>query len=253
VTVAAKVTETKRVLDLTNDFDFMKMVRDAESEARLNPHRYLEMGEDVLVWKMPSFDLGPEQVKILMKKARKCRALVVDLRGNPGGSVDALLDLIGRLFDRDVKVADLKGRRAGKPLVAQGSGKDAFAGKVVALVDAPSSSAAELFARVLQLEKRGVVLRDRTAGAVMLAVSKGYSLGVDRLIFYGATITEADLVMSDGLSLEGRGVTPDELLLPSAEDLAAERDPVLARALELAGLKRTGKQAGAMFPLQWRP
>jgi len=53
--------------------------------------------------------------------------------------------------------------------------------------------------------------------------------------------------MSDGVSLEKRGVTPDETLLPSGADLAARRDPALARAVTLLGGTLTPEQAGAFF------
>jgi C-terminal processing protease CtpA/Prc len=48
--------------------------------------------------------------------------------------------------------------------------------------------------------------------------------GADVQIFYGASITEADLIMGDGKSLEHAGVAPDEVILPTAADLAAGRD-----------------------------
>ncbi len=74
------------------------------------------------------------------------------------------------------------------------------------------------------------------------------SIGMETKMFYGVQITEADVVMSDGGRLEGVGVTPDELLLPTAADLAAHRDPVLARAITLAGVPITAEKAGLMYP-----
>ena len=58
--------------------------------------------------------------------------------------------------------------------------------------------------------------------------------------------------MPDGRSLEGSGVTPDELLLLTGGDLAAGRDPVLARAAALAGLELDALAAGGLFPFEWK-
>jgi len=121
------------------------------------------------------------------------------------------------------------------------------------LIDSKSGSAAELFARVIQLEKRGVVIGDVTQGAVMEAKHYEEKAGVDTVIFYGASVTEWDLVMSDGKSLEHVGVTPDEILLPSPHALANGRDPVLAHAVEMLGVKITGEEAGKAFPYEWPP
>ncbi|MBP1770638.1 MAG: hypothetical protein H6P96_1256 [Candidatus Aminicenantes bacterium] len=76
-------------------------------------------------------------------------------------------------------------------------------------------------------------------------------MGAEFSIFYGLMITESDLIMADGQSLEGIGVVPDELLLPTAQDLAAGRDPVLAKAVSLAGGLILPEEAAKQFPYIW--
>ena len=72
------------------------------------------------------------------------------------------------------------------------------------------------------------------------------------MVFYGASITDADIIMTDGKSLERVGVVPDELKLLTPADLASKLDPVLAYAASLAGVTISPQKAGGMFPIEWR-
>ena len=251
--VMAKVTERKRRLDLTEPGggDLWTLIRESENEERLYRNRYYELGDDLLIWKMPLFD-SEQVIDDMMRKVRKHKALVLDLRGNPGGAEDALKRMIGYFVDHEVKVGDFKRRKETKPLLAKTQGDNAFSGKLVVLIDSRSASSAEIFARIMQMEKRGTIIGDRSAGAVMRAEGHSYQLGADVVVLYAASITDADLIMTDGKSLERTGVTPDELLLPTAADLAAKRDPVLARAAALVGVKLDPEKAGSIFPVEWR-
>lgn len=248
--LAAKVQQGKMVIHLLKDWG--ELIREAEAEDRLERNRFYEQ-DGIVVWKMPTFSFDPVLADSLMSDRVKGRsALVLDLRGNPGGYVETAERFVGNFFDHDVKIADRKGRKELKPSQASGHGESAFKGKLVVLVDSKCSSASEIFARLMQIEKRGVVIGDRTSGMVMESRVFQHELGTDSVILYGANISHADMVMSDGQSVEHRGVMPDELLLPTPEDMAAHRDPVLARAINLAGGKITAEKAGTLFPLEWK-
>ncbi len=203
-----------------------------------------------LPWKMNEFDLSEFQVDDVMSKAKKHKTLVLDLRGNSGGWVLTITRLISNLFDRDVKIGESKYRKETKPVVAKSRGDKAFAGKLIVLVDSRSASAAEVLARTVQLEKRGTVIGDQTAGAVMTSKQFQHQIGLDVVIFFAVSVTVSDLVMSDGKSLEHHGVTPDELKLPTAEDLATGKDVVLSYAASLAGVTLDPVEASKFFPLE---
>lgn len=255
VEIAAKIRDTKRVTDLTGEngaSDIWDLIRDEETQEHLMRAQTVEYGDQVTVLKVPEFRFSALEVESMLGKAHRHDNLVIDLRGNPGGSVDTLKYLVGGMFDKEVKIADRVGRKDTKPEIAKPI-HNPYLGKLVVLVDARSASAAELFARVIQLQKRGVVIGDVTEGAVMEAKHYQEKAGVDTVIFYGASVTEWDLVMSDGKSLEHVGVTPDELLLPSPHALANGRDPVLAHAVETLGAKITAEEAGKAFPFEWPP
>jgi hypothetical protein len=61
----------------------------------------------------------------------------------------------------------------------------------------------------------------------------------DTATFFGASITDADLIMGDGNSLEHVGVTPDKLIVPGAA--------------ELVGTKNNPEEAENLFPIEWLP
>ncbi|HWH79043.1 MAG TPA: S41 family peptidase, partial [Candidatus Binatus sp.] len=198
--VMAKVRQGKRRLDLTgssSENDIWDLIREGENEDRLRRHRYYEMGDEALIWKMPQFDLDERGIDDLMAKAKKRKGLVLDLRGNPGGAEETLKYLLGYFVDADVKIGDIKRRKETKELMVKARG-GGFKGKLVVIIDGESGSSAEIFARMIQMEKAGTVIGDRSAGAVMRAKGYHFQLGADTVVFYGASITDADLIMTDG-------------------------------------------------------
>jgi carboxyl-terminal processing protease len=212
--------------------------------------RFGESG-DVLVWKLTSFERRGRAITDGVERARRHRALVVDLRGNGGGDSDALRKFAGAFFPgpAPVTLGWLRSRKQTRALAAdRWPPTRAFAGPLVVVVDSDSASASEVFARTVQLRSRGTVVGDRTAGAVML--SRTHVLMSDRAgryVPYGVSVTEAAVEMPGGTPLERAGVAPDERVLPTPDDLRAGRDPVLARAVALAGGTLSPEAAGRIF------
>lgn len=220
------------------------------SETRYQEDRFYEQG-DVIAWRMPSFEIAPEHVDYVMKRVSKFKNLILDLRGDGGGYQVTLEHLVGYFFDHDIKIADLKGRKEMKPILAKTQGERTFKGNLILLIDSGSGSAAELLARTIQLQKRGRVIGDRSAGAVMVSRTFDHETGVGGTLYFGASVTIADVTMPDGASLEKTGVVPDELVIPTATDIATNRDPVLAKAFGLAGEQLAPDKAGTLFPIEW--
>ena len=259
--VMTHVTQRKREIDLTgltgtSSSDINELWREDEDadRQRRRDSRQVNLSDDVLVWKLPAFAYTDNEVDNAMQNVRKYKALILDLRGNGGGAETTLLRIVGNLFDRDVKLGDIHQRKETKPLVAKTRGGDnVFKGSLVVLIDSQSASAAELLARIVQLEQRGIVIGDRSAGAVMRSKVYSHQSGLDTVVFYGTSVTDADVVMTDGKSLEHTGVVPDRLKLPADADLAKGRDPVLAFAASLAGVTLDPEKAGALLPPRWEP
>lgn len=245
--VPAKIVRTANVTDWSKLFvQYLRERKDVGED------RYVEVGKDLLIWQMSSFSVQESHIDEMMGKARNFKALIIDLRGNSGGYVKTMERLAGYFFDHDVNIFDEKFRKEKKTSKAKSRGSDMFKGDLFVMVDSESASASEIFARLIQIEKRGKVIGDRTSGAVMVSRFFDHQSGVGNVLYFGNNVTVADAIMTDGKSLENVGVVPDIQLVPEGADLAAKRDPVLAQAAKLAGKTLDPEKAGSLFPKEWR-
>jgi len=219
-----------------------------------SPQRSHVFGKSVIIWNFPTFMENEEATDRLVADSENYPAMILDLRGNPGGAEKTMLRLIGNVMDHNATIGTKVMRKANLSLVAKSRGKKVYQGKMLVLVDSRSGSGAEIFARIMQLEHRATIIGDRTAGSVMEArffphhfPNSSYSAPPD----YGAEISQADILMPDGKSLEHTGVIPDVKMRPTGSDLAANRDVVLSHAVHLAGGDLSPEEAGKLFPIQW--
>jgi carboxyl-terminal processing protease len=154
-------------------------------------------------------------------------ALVIDVRGNPGGLVLMVRGIGGYLvgdpstsLGRMTTQAGTLELTANPPPPAQ-----VFQGKVAVLVDELSASTAEVFAAGLQAIGRARVFGQPSAGR---ALPSTFISLPDGDILQIATGRLAD---PKGRPIEGEGVAPDVVVPLDREALAAGRDPVIEAAL----------------------
>lgn len=142
--------------------------------------------------------------------------LLIDLRGNGGGSLSESIYLTGLFIDEGpvVQVRDSSGRIE---VNRDSDGKTYYDGPLVVLVDRFSASASEIFAAAVQDYNRGLVVGEQTFGKGTVQQHRPLQRRFD---FYSNPLgsiqyTIAKFYRIDGGSTQHRGVVPD-ILFPSA-------------------------------------
>ncbi len=229
-----------------------------KAEEKDRPSKCQEINSDTIACKLYSFSVEKSAIDKMMKEVLPHKNFILDLRGNRGGYIATELYLTGYFFDHDVKIGDEVSRKKTKERVAKTAKEKAYAGKLMVLIDSDSASASEVFARVVQIEKRGNIAGDVSAGAVMasqfypLAVGHGtFTTGVYTV--FAVSVTVGDLVMIDGGRLEGVGVIPDFPVGPTGVALLKKTDPVLAFAANKFGAPLSPEKAGEFFFMRQKP
>ena len=91
-------------------------------------------------------------------KAENVEGIIIDLRGNGGGSLPEVVKMVG-LFIEDGPVCVVKGRGEDKPYLWKDKDKTVlYTGPLTVMVDEFSASASEIFAAAIQDYKRGIVI-----------------------------------------------------------------------------------------------
>ena len=136
--------------------------------------------------------------------------------------------------------------RDGSEKLSTGRKTAVFAGPTVVLVDSQSGSCAEMLAYFLQ-QRGAKVIGDSTDGLVRGSQIKKHAAGDgDYKVLYAVQVTLFDIAMAGGMRLEGRGVRPDVVSLPTADDLEQRLDPVLAAAAASVGVTIDSQRAGRL-------
>lgn len=231
-----------RTISLTKHapyFDF-----EASAKNRDDHDQLIELPEGIVVWRLGRFDA--KKTAAGLRKASAAKSLILDLRGNKSDQFRAADGLLKALWSEEFEAYSIVERKKTTPVKIKGRGD--FTGLLLVLVDYSSASASEVFARTVQMKQRGILLGDRTGGHVLGADYHPLIRG-DLADFtpFGMVITDRTAVMNDGYVIEGKGVGPDYLILPTHEEIYLGHDPVLAKALSIAGRKTTAEDAGKLY------
>ncbi|MBX4195866.1 S41 family peptidase [Candidatus Parcubacteria bacterium] len=160
--------------------------------------------------------------------------LVLDLRGNPGGYLEAALDMASWFLPPGAVVIreDYGGEK--EETIFRSKGYNVFNDnlKMVILVDAGSASASEILAGALSEYGKATLIGEKTFGKgsvqELVPVTGDTSLKV----------TIARWLTPNGFSISKQGITPKIEVKRTEADFKAGRDPQLDRAVEFL---KTGK------------
>jgi carboxyl-terminal processing protease len=183
-------------------------------------------------------ELAAAVAKMKAQAGGRLNGFVLDLRNDPGGLLDAAVDVTGEFIDGGV-VVTTRGRNRDDDRVyrAPVAGNLIPGVPMIVLINSASASAAEIVAGALQDDHRATVMGTRSFG-------KGSVQTIIPIEGHGALrLTTALYYTPSGRSIQGHGISPDiKVSLPKDEEVA---NAVLSHESDLFGaLKNTGSLSG---------
>jgi len=161
--------------------------------------------------------------------AKNPKALILDLRDNSGGSLSGAVDVASEFIKKGVIVIEEYKNGKKLTLEAKGNGQ-AYDLPLVVLINKGSASASEILAAAIRDYKRGTLIGEKTFG-------KGSVQKVEELKFGMLKITLAKWLTPLGEWINGQGIEPEIKIELTEEDLKANKDPQLEKALRYLGEK----------------
>ncbi|WP_409280781.1 S41 family peptidase [Pseudomonas defluvii] len=148
-------------------------------------------------------EVGKALAKLRKDNGKKLRGLVLDLRNNPGGVLQAAVEVADHFLTKGL-IVYTKGRIANSELRFSADSADASEGvPLVVLINGGSASASEIVAGALQDQKRGVLMGTDSFGKG--SVQTVLPLNNDRAL----KITTALYYTPNGRSIQAQGIVPD--------------------------------------------
>jgi carboxyl-terminal processing protease len=163
------------------------------------------------------------------------KGLILDLRRNPGGGLDATVEVADMFLDGGLVLTQVDRDGSRREFKAE-SGGEAVNLPVVILVSKGSASGSEVLAGALRDHGRATLVGEQTFGKGSVNHLRNLSNG-------GALyVTIARWLTPNGEQIEGVGLAPDVSIALSEEDIAANRDTQLFAAIDELEKQFTAQQ-----------
>lgn len=151
-------------------------------------------------------DLRKAISKLKKENNKKLNGLVLDLRNNPGGLLDAAVEVSDAFLESGV-VVSIKGRDKSNNMTHSAKGMDLISeAPIIVLINGGSASASEIVAGALQDHKRAIIMGSLSFGkaSVQTVVPLGNGSALK--------LTTARYYTPNGTSIQAKGITPDIVL-----------------------------------------
>ena len=149
--------------------------------------------------------------------AEKVEGIIIDLRNNPGGSLEEVAKMIGQVV-KEGPVVQIRDRNGNVSVFDDtDGGAQTYAGPLAVLVNLASASASEIYSAAIQDYDRGVVIGSTTTGKGTAQVQ------LDTLAYGQATLTQRKFYRITGGSTQNKGVIPDVKLVDIYDEEFGER------------------------------
>jgi len=234
LTILRKGEDKPLLKEVTREFIVVNSVK---SKILENNYAYLRVAQ---FQSDSGYELKKAIKKILNDKSLEIKGMVLDLRNNPGGILDAAVEISDIFLDKatlgyDGVIVSTKGRTADSETSEKASNKDLTNNlPLIVLVNGGSASAAEIVGAALKAHKRAIIMGTTTFG-------KG---SVQTIIPFrdnksGLKITTALYYTPTGQSIQATGIEPDiiveSLAMPEKPTKQVTADQLMLREADLQG------------------
>lgn len=180
-----------------------------------------------------AMDMGKEIMKL---NEQHIDGMVVDLRGNPGGSLDEVVKIAG-FFVKTGPVVLGRDRTQTERYTINNNDQTLYDGPLAVMVDEGSASASEIFAAAIQDYKRGIVVGSPSSygkGTMQETQAMGKlgdkDKGIPDVSYGSLALTIKKFYRINGTTTQLNGVTPD-VIFPSRKIYLKMRERDNASAL----------------------